>query len=132
MWDFGDGATALGQNVTHTYDPNTGNIFTVTLTTIHTIQGTVDTCIATSTQEIWVGSGGGNCIADFDYTIDSVPNGDYVVQFTDLSIGNPTFWMWDFGDGGFSEEQNPEHIYDIQGTYLVCLTIFSDSMNNSI
>jgi len=130
MWDFGDGATASGQNVTHSYDPNTGDIFFVTLTTIHTIPGTVDTCVATSTQEVWVGTGGGNCIADFEYTIDSVPTGAYVAQFTDLSIGNPEFWMWDFGDGDFSEEQNPEHIYYEQGTYLVCLTIFSDSMNN--
>ena len=127
MWDFGDGATALGQYVTHTYDPNTGDIFIVTLTTISTIPGTADSCIAYSTQEVWVGTGGGNCIADFDYTIDSVPTGAYVVQFTDLSIGNPTFWMWDFGDGEFSDEQNPEHTYYEPGTYYVCLSIM-DSM----
>ena len=130
FWDFGDGDTGFGQDVSHTYDTNTGDLFVVTLTTIHTIPGAADTCIATSAQEVWVGNGGGDCQADFEYSIDSTPAGVYVAQFTDLSIGNPSFWNWDFGDGDFSEEQNPEHIYYEQGTYLVCLTIYSDSMNN--
>jgi PKD repeat protein len=130
IWDFGDGETGYGQNITHTYDTTLYNIVWVTLTTVSYDPNTADSCIATSTQVVWVGNQGSNCQANFEYTIDSVPTGAYVVQFTDLSIGDPTFWMWDFGDGTFSEEQNPEHIYDIQGTYLVCLTIFSDSMNN--
>ena len=50
------------------------------------------------------------------------------VQFTDLSIGTPTSWQWDFGDGNISTEQNPEWIYDTTGQYTVCLTI-SDSTN---
>jgi len=128
FWDFGDGSTATGQMATHSYNMN--DLVYVTLTTIAYNPATGDSCVATSTQEIWAGTGGGNCIADFDYTIDSVPTGAYVVQFTDLSIGNPTFWMWNFGDGDYSEEQNPEHTYYEQGTYYVCLTIFGDSMNN--
>lgn len=31
-WDFGDGSTGSGAVVTHTYDPPTGGVFTVTLT----------------------------------------------------------------------------------------------------
>ncbi|MCD4698460.1 MAG: PKD domain-containing protein, partial [Bacteroidales bacterium] len=128
FWDFGDGNTGFGQYATHTYDEGlAGQSLLVSLTTIHSIGGTTDTCVAFSSQDIWIGNGGGNCIANFDYTIDSVPTGAYVVQFTDLSIGNPSFWMWNFGDGDYSEEQNPEHIYYNQGTYLVCLTIFGDS-----
>jgi len=71
----------------------------------------------------------GDCQAYFEYTVDSLPTGVYLAQFTDLSIGNPTYWMWDFGDGEISEEQNPEHIYYEQGLYLVCLTIMGDSTN---
>ncbi len=41
------------------------------------------------------------------------------VQFTDHSTGNPTLWGWYFGDGGTSNEQNPEHTYTAPGVYPV-------------
>lgn len=47
-----------------------------------------------------------------------------VVQFTDLSIGAPQTWLWNFGDGSpESEEQHPSHQYDAIGSYTVTLTI---------
>jgi len=131
FWDFGDNTTGDGQIVTHTFDPSLGDAFNVTLTTFSYDPATGDSCVATSMQEVWVGNGGGgDCVADFNYTIDSVPGGAYVVQFTDASIGNPQNWMWEFGDGEMSDEQNPEHIYYESGEYMVCLTIFSDSTGN--
>lgn len=45
------------------------------------------------------------------------------VQFTDISTGTPTGWLWTFGDGYTSTEQNPTHTYTEQGTYDVSLTI---------
>jgi hypothetical protein len=44
-------------------------------------------------------------------------------QFIDLSTGNVDSWSWDFGDGSFSQEQNPVHIFPVEGTYEVCLSI---------
>jgi len=44
------------------------------------------------------------------------------VQFTDLSAGSPTSWLWDFGDGNTSTAQNPQHTYSSAGTYTVNLT----------
>jgi Zn-dependent metalloprotease len=43
------------------------------------------------------------------------------VSFTDLSQAASS-WLWDFGDGGTSTEQNPIHIYTAMGTYTVTLT----------
>jgi len=52
--------------------------------------------------------------------------GDYAIedpiQFTNLSTGTPIGYIWDFGDGIFSNEENPTHTYLIEGTYSVTLT----------
>jgi PKD repeat protein len=32
-------------------------------------------------------------------------------------------WIWDFGDGTTSTEKNPTHIYHVEGTYTVSLTV---------
>lgn len=32
-------------------------------------------------------------------------------------------YSWDFGDGQFSDLTNPNHIYEAEGTYTVCLTM---------
>ena len=51
---------------------------------------------------------------------------DGVVHFRDLSNpnGSPiTSWGWQFGDGGESTEQHPEHSYMTPGTYHVTLTV---------
>jgi PKD repeat protein len=45
-----------------------------------------------------------------------------IVDFTDQSTHNPTAWYWDFGDGGFSAEQNPSHEYQEPGLFTVTLT----------
>lgn len=50
-----------------------------------------------------------------------------VVQFTDLSSGDPTSWSWDFGDGSSaSTDQNPSHEYEAAGEYTVTLTATND------
>jgi PKD repeat protein len=45
------------------------------------------------------------------------------VQFTDQSQGNPTSWIWEFGDGTTSAAQNPSHVYNEGGKYQVNLTV---------
>lgn len=49
-----------------------------------------------------------------------------LISFEDDSEGEPNSWMWDFGDGEGSTEQNPEHIYTESGIYEVCLTIVNE------
>lgn len=47
-------------------------------------------------------------------------NGD--ISFSDQSINGATSWLWDFGDGNTSTQQNPTHTYQNEGTYTVTLT----------
>ncbi|WP_156176099.1 GEVED domain-containing protein [Hymenobacter terrenus] len=44
------------------------------------------------------------------------------IQFTDLSTNAPTSWLWNFGDGTTSTQQNPSHQYTTTGTYTVSLS----------
>lgn len=46
-----------------------------------------------------------------------------VVQFTDQSTDTVAAWLWDFGDGQTSDEQNPSHTYQSTGSYTVSLTV---------
>ena len=47
------------------------------------------------------------------------------VQFTDQTGDQAAGWLWDFGDGSGSTENNPVHNYAVPGTYSVCLTVSS-------
>ena len=48
------------------------------------------------------------------------------VTFLDLSKNNPKQWYWNFGDNTTSEERNPVHIYNAEGTYTVALTVSNE------
>ena len=56
-------------------------------------------------------------IADFTWT----PN-QLSVSYNDTST-NSQAWWWDFGDGTFSNDQNPTHNYSVAGSYQVKLYI---------
>jgi PKD repeat protein len=126
-WDFGDGATATDQNPTHTYTTKgtaATNTFTVTLTV--TNPNGEDT--AKKTNYITVTQ---TPIAEF--TVDSRQGkAPFVVQFRDLSAGNPTSWSWEFGDGTGSSEQNPAHTYPFEGAYDVRLTVANGFGEDSV
>lgn len=46
-----------------------------------------------------------------------------IVHFYDASLGNPTSWLWNFGDGNTSVQQNPVHTFSSVGTFPVTLTV---------
>lgn len=45
-----------------------------------------------------------------------------LINFQDQSTGNPTSWLWDFGNGATSTLQNPSTTYFTEGIYTVKLT----------
>lgn len=48
-----------------------------------------------------------------------------MVMFTDLTKGNPSGWLWDFGDGTTADMENPVHTYTHGGVYTVRLTAYN-------
>ena len=52
------------------------------------------------------------------------------VQFTDLT-GSASSWLWSFGDGSTSTEQNPYHVYTATGMYDVALTVTNCAGSNT-
>jgi len=45
-----------------------------------------------------------------------------VAVFKDESTGTVNSWLWNFGEGNTSLEQNPEHFYNATENYTVTLT----------
>jgi PKD repeat protein len=119
LWDFGDGTTSFEQNPVHTYS-NEGQ-YTVSL-----FIESIDSCTDFIIDYIWVGTDT-NCTADFEYALDTLNNIPHTFIFTDLSTGDFETWYWDFGDGSYSYEQNPVHVYENEGVYSVYLTVSSQS-----
>ena len=47
-----------------------------------------------------------------------------IIQFTDLTMGNPVSWYWTFGDGSTADtNQHPTHTYTDTGVYQVMLLV---------
>lgn len=50
-----------------------------------------------------------------------------LIEFTDESTGNPTTWLWEFGDNTSSSDQNTSHSYASQDEYTVTLTVTDEN-----
>ena len=115
QWIFGDGSTGDGQNPSHTYDePGTYVVCLI----IHDSEG----CVSDVCHEVHVEEGEADCHADF--TWEQIP-GSLEIHYHSTSTSNHDIisYLWTFGDGGSSDDQNPYHTYDEPGTYEVCLRI---------
>ena len=56
----------------------------------------------------------------------------FLVNFTDLSTGNPTNWKWDLGNGTISFLKNPAVTYFAPGQYNVKLIVTNAGGSNEI
>ena len=126
-WNFGDGNVSQQQNPIHTY-LSTGT-FTATLTVVDN-KG----CSSTITKSLIVYP-----LPSANFSLSNGCQGN-AIQYNDLSVvtpGNITGWNWNFGDGSTSSLQNPTHIYNTAGTYLVTLNAItaggcSDSITKQV
>ncbi|MHC4586291.1 MAG: S8 family peptidase, partial [Planctomycetota bacterium] len=121
-WDFGDGAGSYEQNPIRYYR-NTGS-YTVMLTV--TGPGGSDTVI----REGFIQFTSAAPVADFTATPRS-GNNPLAVQFTDTSTCDISSWLWNFGDGTTSTQQNPSNTYQNAGSYTVSLTVTGPDGSNT-
>lgn len=70
-------------------------------------------------------------VAQFTFSPDS-GDAPLMVQFTDLSSYSPTNWLWYFGDGQTSIEQNPAHEYQFAGVYFPKLVVSNTAGSDSV
>lgn len=115
-WDFGDGSISNEKDPVHVYIKP--GIYTVKLVATYDEDGTIKKKENVKYSYIKVRS----FAADFSFAPDPATTGE-IVQFRDKSIGKPTSWLWDFGDGSISSVQSPNHVYYLPGTYNVTLTV---------
>lgn len=113
-WLFGDGHKSGARHPLHTYE--SAGTYTVSLTV--TGPGGSDT----ETKPDYISVSTPPPVANFSASpLSGVA--PLTVSFTDQSTGEITAWLWDFGDGSTSTQQNPTHTYDTPGTYTVTLTV---------
>lgn len=122
LWVFGDGGVSAEQNPTHTYER--AGIFSVILT----VKGPGGSNTIIKPGLI---NAEGVPIAQFESSA-TAGFAPLEVEFNDLSTGNITNWLWDFGDGNTSTEQNPSHTYDTEGLFTVTLEVGGPGGTNSI
>ncbi len=67
-------------------------------------------------------------VAAFSWELTQTPG---EVKFTNKSTDAVTY-EWSFGDGKFNTQKDPVHLYDQNDTYIVKLTAFGNTANNSV
>ena len=119
-WTLGDGEISNDPNLNeYTYD--TWGIYTINLT--------LDNGSCSSSAEQMIQIAAPVPIADF------IGGGEgcepMVVHFTNLSLYASSY-VWDFGDGGQSNLENPTYTYYNAGDYTVSLTAIGEGGENTV
>lgn len=120
VWNFGDGSpVSNNSNPTHTYTQPGQYMVTLGGSSTGGCKSTSGGTMIT----VYEGSEAAFTSSPMFPVELSLPN--TTVDFTDESA-NAVSWLWDFGDGQTSTEQNPSHTYVQPGMYEVTLTVLSE------
>ncbi|MFA5771701.1 MAG: PKD domain-containing protein [Thermoplasmata archaeon] len=125
MWEMGDGTQKSGQTVTHAYTNLSTYDVVVKLTddvgAMRTVRFKIEignslpVINATTTKFVNVTNATKAIIFQFKAPSSYDPNGKIVS------------YLWDFGDGVTSDEQNATHKYEHSGTYNITYTVTDDT-----
>ncbi|MCS6904522.1 MAG: PKD domain-containing protein [Bacteroidia bacterium] len=115
-------------NIEWSWEPTTGvsnpNIanpsLSPTQTTIYTITARLDNQKASTTMKVVVE--GANFNVNFTANPTNLTTRPFTVNFTNSTPSSSNYtYTWDFGDGNTSNQVNPRHTYQNNGTYTVQL-----------
>jgi len=115
-WNFGDGQTSQEVSPEHTFAE--AGYYLVTLS----VKDNVNGCADVYYEFILVGQV--ECIARFDSKIDQ---SNLKVEFFNESEAVNAAYFWYFGDGNYSEEAEPVHIFSKPGYYQVSLAVIGQN-----
>ncbi len=110
LWDFGDGNVSNQKSPTHFYQ--SAGTYRVKLRVVNAAG------LDTTSELVTVDP----LIAQLGTASDTVQLND-TISFSDLSVGTPTSWSWNFDDGTLDTTQNPTHVFITQGRYDISLTV---------
>lgn len=114
LWNFGDGTTSTAANPTKTY--NTPGTYTVKLRAANSAS------CADSTEKVAYITVFPAPVADFTSTNTSGCQVPFVAGFTPTTP-NAVSWLWTFGNGASSGQENPVTVYNSTGSFNVALTV---------
>jgi PKD repeat protein len=115
-WNFGDNTFSNLASPTHTY--STSGYFNVQMIATYNGQN-----YYANSQSIYVGA---KPVVSFN-TITGTGSGNAHTFISTSTIANGSMsYAWDFGDGGTSTQNSPQHIYSTAGTVNVKLVVTSD------
>ena len=118
-WDFGDGTFSDEASPSHTFEDNGFKQVCLTVFDSYT------DCQSSSCVSIDLSDPNAvACQAAFDVFYD-VENKS--VDFINQSQGSADSYLWNFGDGNTSTQENPSHSYDELGYYGSSLTIYHNA-----
>ncbi len=117
-WDFGSLATPTSSNNTSEF----GVTFLATGSLPITLTGAHGNCFETVTHPIYIYQE-----PQINFLIeDGLQCTPFNAQFLNLSFAETSIaYTWDFGDGHFSNDASPNHVYNIPGNYPITLTIMT-------
>jgi PKD repeat protein len=129
-WNFGDGRTATGFAVTHSYS-NAGTF--IVSHTITDTQGLSDNCDPVVLEITEEGSSDLPPLCSFTVT---VPSGSSTADFNGTASSDPDggsiiSWDWDFGDSQTGTGSTTSHTYSTDGTFTATLTVTDDEGDTS-
>ncbi|MEQ8839510.1 MAG: PKD domain-containing protein [Acidimicrobiales bacterium] len=122
-WDFGDGKTSRGEEVTHVFLAE--GTFRVTLRAENSVgvsTATVDIVVAPATRPPRAVIG----------TLPVVIEVGDVVTLSSLSTNSPDSELWAFGDGQSATGARVTHTWGMPGTYLVTLTATNGAGSDTV